>query len=115
MPIPELGLSNGARSVLTGFVAGLARQLAPHNVTINNLLPGRILTDRTRTTVEFIAKQQGKSLDEAWRAREAEIPARRVGTVAEFGDACAYLCAAQAGYITGHNLLVDGGLYPGTC
>jgi 3-oxoacyl-[acyl-carrier protein] reductase len=114
MPIPELGLSNGARSALTGFVAGLARQLAPHNVTINNLLPGRILTDRTRTNVEFIAKQQGKPLAEAWRVREAEIPAQRFGTVAEFGDACAFLCAAQAGYITGQNLLVDGGLYPGT-
>jgi 3-oxoacyl-[acyl-carrier protein] reductase len=114
MPIPELGLSNGARSVLTGFVTGLARQLAPHNVAINNLLPGRILTDRTRTNVEFVAKQQGKPLEEAWRVREAEIPAQRFGTIAEFGDACAFLCAAQAGYITGQNLLVDGGLYPGT-
>lgn len=114
MPIPELGLSNGARSALTGFVAGLARQVALHNVTINNLLPGRILTDRTRTTVEFVARQQGKPLDEAWRSREAEIPAQRFGTVAEFGDACAFLCAAQAGYITGQNLLVDGGLYPGS-
>jgi 3-oxoacyl-[acyl-carrier protein] reductase len=114
MAIPELGLSNGARSVLTGFVAGLARQLAPHNVTINNLLPGRILTDRTRVTIAFVAQQQGKPLDEAWRLREAEIPAQRFGTVAEFGDACAFLCAAQAGYITGQNLLVDGALYPGT-
>jgi 3-oxoacyl-[acyl-carrier protein] reductase len=114
MPIPELGLSNGARSALTGFVAGLARQLAPHNVTINNLLPGRILTDRTRTNVEFVAQQQGRPLDEAWRIREAEIPAQRFGTVAEFGDACAFLCAAQASYVTGQNLLVDGGLYPGT-
>ena len=114
MPIPELGLSNGARSALTGFVAGLARQLAPYNVTINNLLPGRILTDRTRTNVEFVAREQGRPLDEAWRIREAEIPAQRFGTVAEFGDACAFLCAAQAGYVTGQNLLVDGGLYPGT-
>ncbi len=114
LPIPELGLSNGARTGLTGFVAGLARKTVRHNVTINNLLPGPFETDRLRSNLEFNAKAAGKSVDELRKARTDANPAGRFGTVEEFGDACAYLCSAQAGYITGQNLLLDGGSYPGT-
>ena len=114
MPIPELGLSNGARTGLTGFVAGLARRTVRHNVTINGLLPGPFDTDRLRGNIEFNAKQSGKSIDEVRKARADANPAGRFGTVEEFGDACAFLCSAQAGYITGQNLLLDGGSYPGT-
>jgi 3-oxoacyl-[acyl-carrier protein] reductase len=113
-PIPELGLSNGARTGLTGFVAGLARKTVRHNVTINNLLPGPFETDRLRSNLEFNAKAAGKSVDELRKARTDANPAGRFGSVEEFGDACAYLCSAQAGYITGQNLLLDGGSYPGT-
>ncbi len=113
-PIPELGLSNGARSGLTGFVAGLARKTVAHNVTINNLLPGRMWTDRLRSNAEFNAKQQGKALDEVKEAMARQIPAGRFGTPEEFGDYCAYLCSARASYVTGQNLLIDGGNYPGT-
>ncbi|HVB47462.1 MAG TPA: SDR family oxidoreductase [Burkholderiales bacterium] len=113
-PIPELGLSNGARSGLTGFVAGLARKTVVHNVTINNLLPGRMWTDRLRSNAEFNAKQQGKPLDEVKEAMATQIPAGRFGTPEEFGDYCAYLCSARASYVTGQNLLIDGGNYPGT-
>jgi 3-oxoacyl-[acyl-carrier protein] reductase len=113
-PIAELGLSNGARSGLTGFVAGLARRTVRHNVTINNLLPGAMWTDRLRSNIDFAAKKQGKSVEETRRAREEAIPAGRFGTAEEFGDYCAYLCSAQASYITGQNLLIDGGNYPGT-
>jgi len=113
-PIPELGLSNGARTGLTGFVAGLARTTARHNVTINNLLPGPFETDRLRGNLEFHAKKTGKSADEVRRVRTEANPAGRFGTIEEFGDACAYLCSAQAGFITGQNLLMDGGSYPGT-
>jgi len=113
-PIPELGLSNGARTGLTGFVAGLSRKTVRHNVTINNLLPGPFETDRLRANLEFNAKAAGKSVDELRKARTGANPAGRFGTVEEFGDACAYLCSAQAGYITGQNLLLDGGSYPGT-
>ncbi len=114
MPIPELGLSNGARTGLTGFVAGLARRTVRHNVTINGLLPGPFDTDRLRGNIEFNAKNTGKSIDEVARARAEANPAGRFGTIQEFGDACAYLCSAQAGYLTGQNLLLDGGSYPGT-
>jgi len=114
LPIPELGLSNGARTGLTGFVAGLSRSTVQHNVTINNLLPGPFDTERLRSNFEYNAKRLGKSADELARARAAASPAKRFGTPAEFGDACAYLCSAQAGYITGQNLLMDGGIYPGT-
>jgi 3-oxoacyl-[acyl-carrier protein] reductase len=114
MPIPELGLSNGARTGLTGFVAGLARRTVRHNVTINGLLPGPFDTERLRGNIEFNAKQAGKSIEEARRARADANPAGRFGTIEEFGDACAFLCSAQAGYITGQNLLLDGGFYPGT-
>jgi 3-oxoacyl-[acyl-carrier protein] reductase len=114
MPIPELGLSNGARSGLTGFVAGLARQTVAHNVTINGLLPGPFDTDRLRSSLKFNAEKQGKPLAELEKSRIQANPAKRFGTVEEFGDACAYLCSAQAGYITGQNLLLDGGAFPGT-
>jgi 3-oxoacyl-[acyl-carrier protein] reductase len=113
-PISVLGLSNGARTGLTGFIAGLARQTARHNVTINNLLPGFFLTDRNRTTIAAFAKERGVSEEEALGERLRTIPAGRQGEPAEFGDACAYLCSAQAGFITGQNLLLDGGAYPGT-
>ena len=113
-PIGELALSNGARSGLTGFVAGLARETVAHNVTLNNLLPGRFWTDRLISNTEFLAKEQGKTPEEVKREREKAIPARRFGTPEEFGDLCAYLCSAQAGYITGQNFLIDGGTYPGT-
>jgi len=114
MPIAELGLSNGARTGLTGFIAGLARQVARHNVTINNLMPGRVWTDRLRTNIEAGARKQGKTVDELRRAREAQIPAGRFGTPEEFGDYCAFLCSARASYVTAQNLLVDGGLVPTT-
>ena len=113
-PIAELGLSNGARTGLTGFIAGIARRTAAHNVTINNLLPGRFWTDRLRANTEHNAKQQGKSVEEVKQALEKAIPAGRFGTAEEFGECCAYLCSAQASYITGQNMLIDGGQYPGT-
>ena len=113
-PIAALGLSNGARSGLTGFIAGLARQTVKHNVTINNLLPGSFLTDRTRQTLAGFAKAAGLSEEQAAAERLRSIPAGRLGDPAEFGDACAYLCSAQASYVTGQNFLIDGGAYPGT-
>jgi 3-oxoacyl-[acyl-carrier protein] reductase len=113
-PIPELGLSNGARTGLTGFVAGLSRRTVRHNVTINNLLPGPFDTDRLRSTLEFSARAAGASYEEVRRARMEANPAGRFGTIEEFGDACAWLCSAQAGFITGQNVLLDGGAYPGT-
>jgi 3-oxoacyl-[acyl-carrier protein] reductase len=113
-PIAELGLSNGARGGLTGFIAGIARRTAAHNVTINNLLPGRFWTDRLRTNTEHNAKQQGKTVDEVKQALEKTIPAGRFGTAEEFGDYCAFLCSARAAYVTGQNVLIDGGAYPGT-
>lgn len=113
-PLAVLGLSNGARSGLTGFVAGIARQTVKHNVTINNLLPGFFLTDRNRATMTAFAKEMGVSIEEALAERLKHIPAGRQGDPAEFGDACAYLCSAQAGYVTGQNFLIDGGAYPGT-
>jgi 3-oxoacyl-[acyl-carrier protein] reductase len=113
-PIPELGLSNGARTGLTGFVAGLSRRTVRHNVTINGLLPGPFDTDRLRSNIEHNAKASGKTIEEARKARADSNPSGRFGTAEEFGDACAYLCSAQAGFITGQNLLMDGGAYPGT-
>ncbi len=113
-PIAELALSNGARSGLTGFVAGLARQTVAHNVTINNLLPGRFWTDRLKSNTDFIAKEKGKTVEEVKRELEKAIPAGRFGNPEEFGELCAYLCSAQASYITGQNFLIDGGIYPGT-
>jgi 3-oxoacyl-[acyl-carrier protein] reductase len=115
-PMENLGLSNGARSGLTGFVAGLARQkrLAAHNVTINNLLPGFFDTDRIRSTLQAAADKAGRSVDELRAARAGTIPAQRLGTPDEFGQVCAFLCSAQAGYLTGQNILLDGGAFPGT-
>jgi 3-oxoacyl-[acyl-carrier protein] reductase len=113
-PIDILGLSNGARSGLTGFVAGVARKTIRHNVTINNLLPGPFETDRLRATVQAAAKAANKPFDQVWEERRASNPAGRFGDPAEFGEACAFLCSVQAGYITGQNLLLDGGAYPGT-
>jgi len=111
-PISFLGLSNGARSGLTGFVAGVARQVAGHNVTINNLLPGPFDTDRLRTTMAGRAKAAGKSVDEVLAAAREANPAGRFGTIEEFGAACAFLCSVHAGFIVGQNLLIDGGAYP---
>ena len=113
-PIEILGLSNGARSGLTGFVAGIARKTVAHNVTINNLLPGSFDTDRIRTTLAAQAKTRGVDVEVIRKERQAQCPAGRFGDPAEFGDACAYLCSAQAGYVTGQNFLIDGGSYPGT-
>jgi 3-oxoacyl-[acyl-carrier protein] reductase len=115
-PIDVLGLSNGARSGLTGFVAGLARQsrLASRNVTINNLLPGVFDTDRIQTTLKGQAAKSGKTVEQLKEERRATIPAKRYGTLEEFGQICAFLCSAQAGYLTGQNILLDGGAYPGT-
>ncbi|GAB1389322.1 MAG: 3-oxoacyl-ACP reductase [Rubrivivax sp.] len=115
-PIDVLGLSNGARSGLTGFVAGVARQkrLASRNVTINNLLPGVFDTDRIRTTTRAQAQKAGKSEDELITARLASVPAGRLGTPDEFGAICAFLCSAHASYLTGQNILLDGGAFPGT-
>ena len=114
MPIPELGLSNGARTGLTGFVAGLARQTVQHNVTINGLLPGPFDTDRLRGNLVFNAQKLGKTVEELAKTRADANPAKRFGSIEEFGDACAFLCSANAGFITGQNLLMDGGAYPGT-
>jgi len=113
-PIEILGLSNGARSGLTGFVAGLARKTVEHNVTINNLLPGQFDTDRLRNTTAATAKNLGKSADEIAAQRRQLIPAKRFGNALEFGQMCAYLCSEQASYFTGQNVLLDGGAYPGT-
>ncbi|MBD3884886.1 SDR family oxidoreductase [Phormidium tenue FACHB-886] len=113
-PIETLGLSNGARSGLTGFVAGLARQTVRHNVTINNLLPGAFETDRLRANLAIAAQAEGRSAEEIFEELKGRSPARRVGDPVEFGETCAFLCSAQAGYITGQNLLLDGGAYPGT-
>lgn len=113
-PIPILGLSNGARSGLTGFVAGLARQVAAQGVTINGLLPGRFLTDRLKTTIAAQTKKSGADLDAEFAKQAASIPAGRFGTAEEFGQVCAFLCSAQASYLTGQNVLLDGGNYPGT-
>ena len=113
-PIQILGLSNGARAGLTGFLAGIARTTVAHNVTINNLLPGPFETERLYSTTRAEVEKSGRSYDEIWAERAAANPAGRFGDPAEFGDACAYLCSQQAGYITGQNLLLDGGAYPGT-
>ena len=113
-PIDILGLSNGARSGLTGFIAGLARKTVASNVTINNILPGAFDTDRMRGNLKVNAEKAGVSEEEFAKQRAQGIPAGRFGDPAEFGELCAYLCSVQAGYITGQNLLIDGGNYPGT-
>jgi 3-oxoacyl-[acyl-carrier protein] reductase len=115
-PIDILGLSNGARSGLTGFVAGVARtqKLAANNVTINNLLPGAYDTDRLRATMKGAAVKTNQSIETIADTRRKTIPAQRFGNPQEFGDTCAFLCSAQASYITGQNILTDGGAYAGT-
>ncbi|MCC7040597.1 MAG: SDR family oxidoreductase [Burkholderiales bacterium] len=113
-PIDVLGLSNGARSGLTGFIAGLARKVAPHGVTVNNLLPGRFDTARLRAIVTSQAKGQEVSEEAVLAAIKANIPVARVGDPAEFGAMCAFLCSVHAGYVVGQNILMDGGQYPGT-
>ena len=113
-PIEVLGLSNGARTGLTGFVAGIARKTVINNVTINGLLPGPFDTDRLRGTYKARAAKSGKSYEEEYKAGAKLNPAGRFGTPQEFGAACAFLCSMHASYITGQNLLMDGGQYPGT-
>jgi 3-oxoacyl-[acyl-carrier protein] reductase len=113
-PIGALGLSNAARTGLTGFVAGTSRQVAPKGVTINNLLPGIHATDRAVALDRGVAEAEGISLDEARARRAATIPARRYGTPEEFGAACAFLCSAHAGFIVGQNWLLDGGAFNST-
>jgi 3-oxoacyl-[acyl-carrier protein] reductase len=113
-PQLELGLSNGARSGLVGFVAGLARQTVRHNVTINNLLPGVFATDAQRHHILGMLDTTGKTFDQLWHERGTQNPAGRYGEAHELGALCGFICSARAGYITGQNLLIDGGAYPGT-
>ena len=108
-PIPQLGLSNAARTGLTGFVAGTARQVAAKNVVINNLLPGIHATDRANALDGPVSEKEGITLEEARARRAATIPANRYGTIEEFGAACAFLCSRHAGFIVGQNVLLDGG------
>lgn len=110
-PIPILGMSNGARAGLTGFAAGLARQVARHNVTINGLLPGPFLTDRLKSTNAAAAAKSGRSVEDEIMDRAKNSPSGRVGDPAEFGAACVFLCAATSGYIVGQNLVLDGGSF----
>jgi 3-oxoacyl-[acyl-carrier protein] reductase len=113
-PIAALGMSNGARTGLTGFVAGLARQVARHNVTINNLLPGPFLTDRLRYTAQAAAAAAGVEVDAILAERAKASPAGRIGDPAEFGAACVFLCSAHSGFVVGQNLLLDGGAFNST-
>ena len=113
-PIEVLGLSNGARAGLTGFIAGLSRKTVAHNVTINNLLPGPFETERLFDNLRFQAEKLGEPYEKLVVQRKAENPSGRFGAPAEFGDACAFLCGANAGFITGQNLLMDGGSFSGT-
>lgn len=112
-PVAMLALSNGARSGLTGFVAGLARSAAEHNVTVNNLLPGTFDTDRLRSNLAALARNSSRSVAEVTEEVRASNPSKRFGHPDEFGATCAFLCSAQASYITGQNILIDGGAYPG--
>jgi 3-oxoacyl-[acyl-carrier protein] reductase len=112
-PLPLLGLSNGARSGLTGFVAGIARELAPFGITVNNLLPGNFATDRLRSYAAALAKRDSVTFEDAWQRLEQANPTRRLGKPDEFGTVCAFLASEHAAYINGQNLLLDGGAYPG--
>src|SRR5205823_8188635 len=114
IPQSELGLSNGARSGLVGFVGGLARETVRHNVTINNLLPGVFDSDAQKAHIRGMLEQTGKSFEQLWEERGRNNPAGRYGRVEEIGAYCAFLCSVHAGYITAQNLLIDGGAYPGT-
>ena len=113
-PVAMLALSNGAHTGLTGFVAGLARSTAEHNVTINNLLPGTFDTDRLKSNLAALAKNSSREVGALTEEIRAASPTKRFGHPDEFGATCAFLCSAQAGYITGQNILIDGGAYPGT-
>jgi 3-oxoacyl-[acyl-carrier protein] reductase len=114
MPVKTLGLSNGARAGLTGFVSGIARAPAEHNVTINNLLPGYIATDRMWSVLEASAKATAAGQEEFNKRFFSQVGAKRPGEPDEFGAVCAFLCSQQAAYITAQNILMDGGLFPGT-
>jgi 3-oxoacyl-[acyl-carrier protein] reductase len=114
MPVPSLGLSNGARAGFTGFVSGIARDPAQYNVTINNLLPGYVATGRMWSVLEAGARQSGQEPEAFQQAMFGRIGAKRPGEPAEFGAVCAFLCSQQAAYVTAQNILMDGGLYPGT-
>jgi 3-oxoacyl-[acyl-carrier protein] reductase len=114
MPVTTLGLSNGARAGLTGFVSGIAREPAQHNVTINNLLPGYIATDRMWSVLEASAHAAGQELESFKQSFFSQTGAKRPGDPDEFGAVCAFLCSQQAAYITAQNILMDGGLFPGT-
>jgi 3-oxoacyl-[acyl-carrier protein] reductase len=113
MPIGGLDLSSGARAGLTAFLCGVARQIAPHGITINHVLPGSFDTDRLTHNMETVAKNQNITVDQARANRAKTVPAGRFGNPDEFGAACAFLCSSHAGYITGQNLLIDGGVFPG--
>jgi 3-oxoacyl-[acyl-carrier protein] reductase len=113
-PIPTLGLSNGARAGLTGFVAGVARQMVAKGVTINGILPGPFDTDRLRSGIRYVAEQSGVEFEEEFEKRKKSNPAGRYGSPEEFGALCAFLCSAHAGYINGQNIVIDGGGFPGT-
>jgi 3-oxoacyl-[acyl-carrier protein] reductase len=112
MPIEGLDLSSGARAGLTAFLAGVRPLYASSNVTMNNLLPGKMDTKRLQGGIAAGAKAAGISVEEAAKAQSDAIPAKRFGTAEEFGNTCAFLCSQYAGYITGQNILMDGGLYP---
>ncbi len=114
IPQLEMGLSNGARSGLVGFVAGLARQTVAKGVTINNVLPGIVATDAQKHHVEKLVEMTGRSFEDIWAERSAQNPAGRYGEASEIGATIAFLCSAHAGFITGQSILVDGGQYPGT-
>lgn len=113
-PIATLGLSNGARTGLTGAVAGIARQVAGTGVTINAILPGSFDTDRLRSGIAFSADKSGRSADDLAAERARAVPVQRFGNPDEFGALCAFLCSVHAGYVTAQNILIDGGAYPGT-
>jgi 3-oxoacyl-[acyl-carrier protein] reductase len=113
-PIDILGFSNGARAGLTGFIAGISRKTVRHNVTINGLLPGPFVTDRFKSNVATVAKSSGRPFEDVWDERMKGNPAGRFGDPVEFGEACAFLCGQHAGFITGQNILLDGGAFPGT-
>lgn len=111
MPVPGLDLSSGARAGLTAFLAGVAREVAQHNVTINHLQPGFFDTDRVRSLYRLISESEGKPLDQVAADNAATVPARRLGTPDEFGRMCAYMCSPHAGYLVGQSILLDGGRY----